>query len=62
MITVIFADENAWEPRDDDFRTGEAHDADKFFEAGAVAPVGERVQNILRSGVFAAEEPDFVDS
>src|SRR5262249_13527714 len=41
-------------------RPCEPHDSDKLLEALAVAPVGERIQNILRSSVFSAEKPDFV--
>src|SRR5215475_9479464 len=60
MVAVIFSDEDAGEPRDDDFRPGEADDADEFLQALAVAPVCEGIQDVLRSGVFPAEEPDFV--
>src|SRR5690349_21206424 len=62
MVAVIFSGEDSREPGGDDFGPREARRSDRLFESLTVAPIRKRIQNILGSGVFAAEEPDFVDA
>src|SRR5438046_7072815 len=62
MIAVVFSDENSRQPGDDHFRPSQPDDAHDFFETLSVAPIRQRIQNILRSGILSAEKPDFVDA
>ncbi len=61
MVAVVFSNEDGWQPGNDDFWPRQPDDSHQFFQTLSVAPIRQRIQNILRSCIFPAEKPDFVD-
>ena len=61
MIAVIFTGHIGGHPGEDDVGPGEANQADHFIEGFAVAEGFKGMENVLRSGVGAVQEPDILD-
>ena len=62
MVAMIFTDERTRQKGEDHLRACEPDDAHELLERGAMPPVGERLQNVLRSRVLSPQEPHVRDA
>src|SRR6267378_4758494 len=57
MVPVIFANKCSRQESQDDFRASQANEAHQLLERGAVIPICQRLQYILRCRILAADKP-----
>src|SRR5947207_7177473 len=62
MVPVVFTNKCSRQKSQHDFRTGQANEAYKLLERNPVIPVRQRLQDVLRRRVLAAEKPHVGDA
>ena len=59
---MVFANKSSRQESKDDFRASQSNEAHELFECNAMTPIGERLQDVLRSRILSIEKPDVCDA